>query len=72
MAFTEFTGELDEAPPSGPVQEFTGELDAPDEQSGGGGTPEPSMGDVALNAVPKGVAEFLHTPNMIASRLAMP
>lgn len=30
-------------------------------------TPEPSMGDVALNAIPKGVANLLNTPNMITS-----
>lgn len=44
---------------------------APDNQSAeapqASAPPEPSMGDVALNAVPKGVANLLHTPNMITS-----
>lgn len=64
MAFREFTGELDQAEPSGPVQEFTGELDQAD-STGPQAAPMPSMGDVALNAVPKGVANLLHTPNLI-------
>ena len=62
MAYTEFTGELDQAdPPS--VQEFTGELDNEPQSA----APPASMGEVAMNAVPKGVANFLHTPNMITS-----
>ncbi len=65
MAFREFTGELDAAPPSGPVREFTGELDAPDAQAAQ--PPEPSMGAVALNAVPKGVANLVNTPHAINS-----
>lgn len=64
MAFREFTGELDQAAPAGPVQEFTGELDQVD-SPGQQQAPAPSMGEVALNAVPKGVANFLNTPNLI-------
>ena len=29
MAYREFDGELDEAPPTGKLKEFTGELDPP-------------------------------------------
>jgi hypothetical protein len=39
----------------------------PDQTETALSTPEPSMGDVAMNAIPKGVANFLHTPNMITS-----
>lgn len=65
MAFREFTGELDGAETSGPVQEFTGDLD-PVDSSEAQATPTPSMAQVALNAVPKGVANVLNTPNMIS------
>lgn len=65
MAFREFTGELDQAAPSGPVREFSGDLDQVD-SPGAQATPAPSMGAVALNAVPKGVANFLNTPNVIS------
>ncbi len=43
--------------PASTFKEFTGELDSV----------EPSIGAVALNAVPKGVANFLNTPNLINS-----
>lgn len=65
MAFREFTGELDSAAPSGPVQEFTGELDTVD-SPGVQAPPVPSMGAVAMNAVPKGVANLLNAPNVIS------
>lgn len=68
MAFREFTGELDQAAPSGPVREFSGELD-PVDSPGAQAAPMPSMGEVALNAVPKGVANFLNTPNLISHLL---
>lgn len=62
MAFREFTGELDGVenqqvqPPSGNFQEFTGELDTP-------ATPQPTMGQVAANAVPKAVAGGVENMN---------
>jgi len=67
MAFREFTGELDEAAPSGPVREFTGELDAepPMQAEQSAQLPEPSMGAVALNAIPKGVANLANTPHTL-------
>lgn len=36
-------------------------VDSPGAQT----APLPSMGEVAMNAVPKGVANFLNTPNLI-------
>lgn len=41
------------------------EVDSPGAQA----APMPSMGEVALNAVPKGVANFLNTPNLISHLL---
>ena len=55
MAYKEFTGELDAPAKAGKFREFTGELDEPIPVS-------LSLGDVALNAIPKGVANLLHTP----------
>lgn len=63
MAFTEFMGELDQEIPSGSVQEFTGELDQ-------ASPPVPTMGQVAANAVPKGMANFLNTPITLGNLLA--
>ncbi|MDE2441943.1 MAG: hypothetical protein KGP14_13045 [Betaproteobacteria bacterium] len=64
MAFQEFTGELDGPPPTGPVREFSGQLDGePASQA----APEPSIGQVALNAIPKGIANLANTPHTINS-----
>lgn len=63
MAFQEFSGQLDQEAPSGPVQEFTGEMDSPEAQSPP--VPEPTIGQVALNAVPKGVANLVNVPHAL-------
>lgn len=55
----------DEAAPSGQAWMSAPEADA--QASLVQATPEPSMGDVALNAVPKGIANLLHTPHMLTS-----
>lgn len=59
MAFKEFTGALDaptheQSAPTG-FREFSGQLDPP------------STASVAINAIPKVVANFLNTPNTISS-----
>jgi len=61
MAFQEFTGELDQETQSGQVQEFSGELDQPDQPA----PPVPTMGQVAMNAVPKMVANTVNLPHAI-------